>query len=219
MPLRLAHLKATRVCGGVAALATLAMLAFPGATLAGYTGTGGTIAKFTFSGELTGQVKVSRKWDLGYGLTNPGCEVTIDGDSLNLFLFNVKLTLNGHKTALAGGTCAAKHAAIELNVAVNQFGDTEPLANQDPTNAPDFEAGIGINLYAGRTFYSWGTNNTGTAALVTSGTVTTGAKGATGSFNATMIPSGSGSPTGVEGHATGSLTIAGSWTHCEPFQG
>jgi hypothetical protein len=195
--------------------AALGTLCFPALTLAGATPAGPTIGKFTFSGELGGSLKVPKKWNLGYTLTQVGCEQTVDTTSLNLFLYNVKLALNGRKTALTGGV---KGAAIPLFVAVEKYGDTESVADlSTPEEAPDFKASIGINAFLGRTLYSWSTN-TGSATEHSSGTITTNAKGTSGSLQATLIPSGTGTPTGVEGHATAPLHVSGSWSYCKPYK-
>jgi hypothetical protein len=195
--------------------AALGTLCFPAFTLAGATPSGPTIGKFTFSGELGGSLKVPKKWNLGYTLTQVGCEQTVDTTSLNLFLYNVKLTLNGRKTNLTGGF---KGASIPLFVEVEKYGDTESVANlAGPEEAPDFKAAIGINAYLGRTLYSW-SSNTGSATELTSGTITTNAKGTAGSLQATLLPSGTGFPEGVEGHATAPLHVSGSWSYCKPYK-
>jgi hypothetical protein len=197
------------------AAAALGVLLFPAFTLARATPAGPTIGKFTFSGELGGTVKVPKKWDLGYTLTQVGCEQTVDTTSLNLFLYNVKLTLNGRRTALTGGVAAA---AIPLFVEVEKYGDTESVANlAAPEEAPDFKASIGINAYLGRTLYSW-SSNTGSATELTSGTITTNPRGTAGSLQATLLPSGTGFPEGVEGHATAPLHVSGSWSSCKPYK-
>jgi hypothetical protein len=198
----------------LAAVAALCALSLPALVFAAETPTGGTIGTFRFSGELRGTLTVPKKWNLGYTLTQAGCEKTVAKTSFNLFFYNVKLSLNGHETSLTGGFASA---AILLNVAVQKYGNTEPFANQStPGSAPNFPAGAGINVYVGRAEYGWETN-AGSAAVVSSGTVTTNAAGTGGSLTATLVPSGTGVPTGPSSHATGLLTIKGSWTSCVPF--
>ena len=200
----------------IAALVALCALSLPSLTLAAYTPTGGTIGTFRFSGELRGTLKAPKLWNLGYTLTQAGCEKTIAKTSFNVFFYNAKLALNGTKIVLTGGY---QGAAMLLNVVVQKYGNTESFANKGtPGGAPDFVAGVSINAYDGHEEYSWETN-AGSASVVSSGTITTNAQGTGGSLEATLIPSGTGLPTGVSGHATTPLTIRGSWTSCVPFKG
>jgi hypothetical protein len=202
--------RAVAVLVGVAALFALS---FPALMLGAATPTGGTIGTFKFSGELGGTLKAPKRWNLGSTLTQAGCEKTVNKTSFNVFFYNVKLTLNGHETALIGGY---QGAAILLNVVVRKYGDTESFANRaTPGGVPDFGASVNFNAYSGRTAYSWETN-AGSSTVVSSGTITTNAKGTGGSLSATLVPTGTGLPTGVSGHATALLTIKGSWSSCVP---
>jgi hypothetical protein len=202
--------------GVVAALAVLATLSFPAASLGGVQASGGTIATLAFSGQLAGEVKVARKWILSPGLSQVGCEKTIDKTSFNLFLYHVKLKLNGHETALNGDV---EDAAIELFGSVQQYGDSESVANQGSAGgAPSFLASVGFNAYVHHQIYSWDTNS-GTATMLSSGTITTNAKGTAGSLSATLLPAGTGVPSGGSGLATEPLSISGSWKDCQPFKG
>jgi hypothetical protein len=191
----------------IATTVTAVALAFPVASLAGITGSGGTNAKLTFSGQLAGKIKVAKKWNLGDTLTQAGCEHTVDKTSLNLFLYNVKLKLNGKQTALTGGF---KGAAIDVFVEVQKYGDSESLANQ----SGDYLADVALNVYSGRTMYSWDTDSGNGTTLVSAGTVTTNAKGTAGSLTATMVPSGTGLPSPDSGAANAPVTVSGSWTSC-----
>jgi hypothetical protein len=202
--------------GVVASLAVLATLSFPPASLGGVQASGGTIATLAFSGQLAGKVKVARKWILSPGLSQVGCEQTIDKTSFDLFLYHVSLKLNGHETALNGDV---EDAAIELFGSVQQYGDTESVANQgSPGGAPSFMASVGFNAYLHHKIYSWDTNS-GTATVLSAGTITTNAKGTAGSLSATLLPAGTGVPSGGSGGATAPVSISGSWKDCRPFEG
>jgi hypothetical protein len=199
-------------CLGV--LVAVVVLSLPALALAAITATGGTTATFRFSGQLGGTLKAPKRWNLGYTLTQAGCEKTVDKTSFNLFFYNAKLALNGHKTSLDGGS---KNVAVMLNVAVERYGGTESFANETPGGAPDFRASVNFNAYTGRRFYSWETN-AGSSTVVSAGTITTNASGTGGSLTATLVPSGTGLPAGVGSHATGLLHIKGSWSHCVAFK-
>jgi hypothetical protein len=205
-----------RTISRLAVLIAVFALSLPALALAAATATGGTIATFRFSGQLGGTLKVPKRWNLGDTLTQAGCEKTIDKTSLNIFFYNVKLALNGHKTAVDGGS---RNVAVLLNVQVGRYGSTESFANQaTPGGVPDFPASINLNAYAGRRFYSW-ESNAGSSTVVSAGTITTNASGTGGSLTATLVPTGTGLPTGVGSHATGLLHVKGSWSHCVPFKG
>jgi hypothetical protein len=196
-------------------LVTVLAVSVPAVALAADTATGGTIGRFRFSGQLAGTLKVPKRWNLGYTLTQAGCEKTVDKTSFNLFFFNVKLALNGRKTALNG---KGKNIPVLLNVQVNHYGATESFANQaTPGGAPDFVASIGLVANAGRKVYSW-ESNAGSSTVVSGGTITTNSSGTAGSLSATLVPTGTGLPTGAASHASGLLHVKGSWSHCVPFK-
>jgi hypothetical protein len=180
-------------------LVAVVILSLPALALATITATGGTTATFRFSGELGGTLKAPKRWDLGYTLTQAGCEKTVDKTSFNIFFYNAKLALKGHKTSLDGGS---KNVAVMLNVQVPRYGGTESFGNQSPGGAPDFPASVGFNAYAGHRFYSWETN-AGSSAIRSSGTITTNGAGTGGSLSATLVPSGTGLPTGPGSQANG----------------
>ncbi len=199
----------------IAALVAVCALFLPSLTFAAYTPTGGTIGTFRFSGELHGTLKAPKSWNLGYTLTQAGCEKTIAKTSFNVFFYNAKLALNGTAIVLTGGYPGA---AVLLNVVVQKYGNTESLGNTGTTGgAPDFAAAVSINAYDGHKLYSWETN-AGSATVVSSGTITTNAQGTGGSLDATLVPTGTGLQTGVSGAATSTLTIRGSWMNCVPFK-
>jgi hypothetical protein len=200
----------------LAVLSALCALSVPALALAAETPSGGTIGRFSFSGQLRGALKVPKRWNLGATQTQAGCEKTVDKTSFNIFLYNVKLALNGHKTALNGGS---QSVPVLLNVQVGRYGQKESFANQATSGGvPDFPASINLNAYAGRRVYSW-ESNAGSSTMSSAGTVTTNASGTGGSLSATLVPTGTGLPTGVSGHATGLLHVKGSWSDCVRFKG
>jgi hypothetical protein len=206
--------KLSRTAAALSAL-SVAAIAVPTIALAAANTekpTGGTIASFTLSGELKGKSTAPKLWDLGYTLTQAGCEKTVNKTSFNIFFYNVKLDLGGHPTSLNGGFATA---AVMLNVTVAKYGNTESLA--DPTPEEATQGTVEFSVYAGHTYYTWATNS-GSAALVSGGSLTTNASGTGGSLTATLVPSGTGSPDGVEGHATSTLTIKGHWSSCIQFK-
>jgi hypothetical protein len=199
----------------LAVLVVVLAVAVPAVATAADTPTGGTIGTFRFSGQLAGTLKVPKRWNLGYTLTQAGCEKTVDKTSFNLFFFNVRLALNGRKTGLNG---KGNNIPVALNVQVNHYGGTESFANQAaPGGAPEFVASINLNAYAGRKVYSW-ESNAGSSTVVSGGTITTNSSGTGGSLTATLVPTGTGLPTGAGSHATGLLHVKGSWSHCVPFR-
>lgn len=203
----------TRTLPTLVAIAALGGLSLPALALAMVKPADGANGKFTFSGELGGTVKLPSKWNIGYGDLEAGCQKTVDPTDFNILFYNVKLRLNGHETVLAGSDGNVDQPII-FGLSVRQYGDTESFANQaSPSGSPDFPASADINLWAGHTAYDWETN-AGSATVVSSGTITTNARGTSGSLSATLVPVGTGLPAGVEGHETATVTIKGSWTSC-----
>ena len=213
---RLAARRPAQATSALIAVAVVVGLSLPALALAAaISPIGGTVSKFALTGELQGTLSAPKKWNLGFTLTQAGCEKTVDKTSFNVFFYNVKLTLNGRKTTLNGGF---QGAAIMLNVEVQKYGTTEPFGNQDVNGAPDNVASANLNVYAGKTFYSWQTN-AGSATVNASGTITTNAAGTGGTINATLIPTGTGLPTGISGHETSDITVKGSYADCVQFKG
>jgi hypothetical protein len=199
----------------IATVVALCALSLPGLTRAADTPTGGTIGTFTFSGELHGALKTAKIWNLGYTLTQAGCEKTVAKTSFNVFFYNVNLALNGASAVLTGGF---QGAAVLLNVVVEKYGNTESFANRAaPGSPPDFMASVGFSAYHGHAQYTWETN-AGSATVLSSGTITTNATGTGGSLTATLVPAGTGLPSGLSSHATAPLKLRGSWTSCVPFK-
>lgn len=165
-----------------------------------YKPTGGTNGKFTFSGQVSGTLKLPKKWNLGYGQSVHGCRMS-NPDQLTLFFFNVKLPLDGHKTKLSG---------VEVELEVGEDGDTESLVSTGQVGpATSYAAAVDLLLNAGGASYAWAS---------TSGTITTNARGTSGSFSAGLVPSGDdGLPAdaGSSGSASQPVNITGSWSSCQ----
>jgi hypothetical protein len=173
--------------------------------------TGGTIGTFKFSRELSGTLKLPDNWKIDSSDTQAGCQKTVDPTSFNLYFYNVKLSLDGHPTALSGGLAGNP---VIVNVQVHEYGTTESFANQSSTGAiPVFPASINVSVTASKKVYSW-ESNAGSATVRSSGTISTTHAGTSGSLSATLVPTGTGLPTGVGGHAKVLLTIKGSWSKC-----
>jgi hypothetical protein len=199
------------VSGSAAVLVSAGCLWSAASALAATKPTGGTIGTFKFSRELSGTLELPDKWKVDSSEIQAGCQKTVDPTSFNLYFYSVKLSLGGHPTALSG---SAQGSPVTVNVQVHKYGNTESFANQSSTGAaPVFPASINLSVTAGKTVYSW-ESNAGSATVRSSGTITTDHGGTSGSLNATLVPTGTGLPTGVGGHATGLLTIKGSWSKC-----
>ena len=154
---------------------------------------GGTIGSITLSGQLAGSLKLPTTTPGVDGIPLYGCQVQRGGTAVLLNFPNVNVPLNGHLKLMK---------AIEAAVSVKKTGVTER------TTGPDSK--INFSVEVGTTNYNWES---------TSGTLKMSANGDGGSFNATLVPTGS-LPGGVpvqSGGATKPVHITGSWSTCHPY--
>jgi hypothetical protein len=163
------------------------------------TATAGTIGTFTFSGQVAGKLTVPQIGSIKkYGVALPykGCQVGQESTSALINFFNVKLALNGSKTA---------ETAVVANLSVTKTGTTESLV----PNAADDDNAFTFSVEVGSKTYNWSAD---------SGTLTTKANNDGGSVNAELIPTGSNNNNPLEaGAATKPVHVSGSWSSCTPW--
>jgi hypothetical protein len=179
---------------GAVAGATVALVLATAVTAAA-----GTIGTFSFSGQIAGTLKVpqvgNKKVD-GVAVAFKGCQVGQESTAALINFFNVKLSLNGAKTA---------ETAVVANIQVTKTGVAESLV----PNTADDNNGFTFSVVVGTKTYTWAAD---------SGTLTTKPGDDGGSVNAELVPAGSNTGNPLEaGAATKPVHVSGSWSSCTPW--
>jgi hypothetical protein len=185
-------LRAARTAAMPLALACAALLTHATGASAG--GTGATVAKASVTGELSGALTAPGLQTASDGLTEYGCQVSPNTDQdVTLNFKPAKVKLDGHATTVS---------RMLFGINVTKDGNTESLAPQDNS----FNNSLTFELKAGGRLYAWQS---------VAGTVRSSAGARSGSFNATLAPSGSQElPMPDKTAASASIHMRGSWTGC-----
>ena len=189
----------TRMCARLASLASVAVVGtlICATTMVSPAGaSGSSIGSFTLTGQVVAKLKTSKEIKFVENLDGTSIPMTLHGCQVgqpgtNADIINVpagKVVLNGHST---------KVTAIEFSVPFDGKSDTLSTSGSQ----------LSFGLEAGKLSYLW---------VSTSGTLTTTAKGQSGTFSATLVPSATGTATGND-QASKPLQVSGSWASCTPW--